>query len=112
LWALTREHPFFDDYWKSKVPDFAAITVPAYVVASWSDQGVHTRGTLEGFKNIASKEKWLEVHGGKKWGYFYEPASVARQTAFFDHFLMEKPSQLAHWPAVKLHVRDRCGVAT
>jgi predicted acyl esterase len=68
LWALTQEHPFFDEYWRSKVADLAAIDVPAFVVASWSDHGVHTRGTLEGFKKISSREKWLEVHGSKKWG--------------------------------------------
>ena len=44
-----------------------------YVVASWSDQGLHTRGTLEGFKRIASKHKWLRVHGRKKWQFYYEP---------------------------------------
>lgn len=112
LWALTREHPFFDEYWKSKVPDFSRIDVPAYVVASWSDHGVHTRGTLEGFKRIASRQKWLEVHGSKKWGYYYEPPSVARQTAFFDHFLKGEASDVTAWPPVKLHVRERAGVAT
>jgi predicted acyl esterase len=112
LWALTREHPFFDDYWKSKVADFAAIDVPAYVVASWTDHGVHTRGTLEGFKRISSDRKWLEVHGGKKWGYYYEPPSIARQTAFFDHVLKGEANEVAEWPPVLLHVRDRHGVAT
>jgi len=112
LWALTAEHPFFDDYWKSKVPDFSRIDVPAYVVASWSDHGVHTRGTLEGFKKIASPRKWLEVHGSKKWGYYYEPPSIARQTAFFDHILKGVSNEVASWPPVRLHVRDRAGVAT
>jgi predicted acyl esterase len=53
LWAQTVEHPYFDAYWRSKVADFSAIDVPAYVVASWSDHGVHTRGTLEGFKGLS-----------------------------------------------------------
>jgi uncharacterized protein len=112
LWALTREHPFFDAYWQSKVPDFGQIDVPAYVVASWTDHGVHTRGTLEGFKRIASPRKWLEVHGGKKWGYYYEPGSIARQTAFFDYVLKGQSNEVAQWPPVLLHVRDRHGVAT
>jgi len=109
LWALTAEHPFFDDYWKSKVPDFKQIDVPAYVVASWSDHGVHTRGTLEAFKGIASQRKWLEIHGRKKWGYYYDPASIARQTAFFDHILKGVSNEVGSWPPVKLHVRDRAG---
>jgi predicted acyl esterase len=107
LWALTTEHPYFDDYWRSKVADFAAIDVPAYIVASWTDHGVHTRGTLEGFKGISSAQKWLEIHGSKKWAYYYEPPSVVRQTAFFDHFLKGEETELTDWPPVRLHVRDR-----
>jgi predicted acyl esterase len=112
LWAMTQEHPHFDDYWRTKVADFSAIDVPAYIVASWSDHGVHTRGTLEGYKGLSSAQKWLEIHGSKKWGYFYEPPSVARQAAFFDHFLKGEETELSDWPPVRLHVRDRFGVAT
>jgi putative CocE/NonD family hydrolase len=112
LWAMTAEHPFFDAYWKSKVADFSAIDVPAYVVASWSDHGVHTRGTLEGFKGLGSSQKWLEIHGSKKWAYYYEPNSIARQTAFFGHFLKGEKTELASWPPVRVHVRDRFAQAT
>jgi predicted acyl esterase len=56
-------HPFYDDYWRSKEIDLEAIAVPAYVVASWSDQGLHTRGTIEAWRRISSSRKWLEVHG-------------------------------------------------
>jgi predicted acyl esterase len=58
-------HPFFDAFWESKRAQLDKITCPAYVVASWQDQGLHTRGTLEGWKKINSKEKWLECHGRK-----------------------------------------------
>jgi predicted acyl esterase len=103
----TREHPFFDAYWASKAADLPRITVPAYVVASWTDQGLHTRGTLEGFKRIASKRKWLEIHGRKKWHHYYEPESVRRQQAFFDHFLRGLPTEIGSWPTVRLEVRER-----
>ena len=103
----TREHPFFDAFWVSKAADLGRITVPAYVVASWSDQGLHTRGTLEGFKQMRSPQKWLEVHGRKKWYYYYEPESVKRQQAFFDHFLLGKSTSLAEWAPVRLEVRER-----
>ena len=79
LAAETAEHPFFDDFWASKAADLSRITVPAFVVASWSDQGLHTRGTFEGFKKIGSRRKWLDAHGGKKWGYYYAPESLRRQ---------------------------------
>jgi predicted acyl esterase len=103
----TREHPLFDSFWASKVADLSRITVPAYIVASWTDQGLHTRGTLEGFKKISSPQKWLEVHGRKKWAYFYEPESVRRQQAFFDHFLKGLPTEVLNWPRVRLEVRQK-----
>jgi hypothetical protein len=106
LAAETTERPFFDDYWASKVADLSSITVPAYVVASWSDHGMHTRGTLEGYKKIASKQKWLEVHGRKKWAYYYEPESVKRQMQFFDHILKGIQNEVSRWPKVNLEIRE------
>jgi predicted acyl esterase len=103
----TIDHAFLDDFWASKVTDFWKITVPAFIVASWTDQGLHTRGTLEGFKKIASTEKWLEVHGRKKWSYYYEPHSVKRQMAFFDAFLKGDRSAIADWPKVQLEIRKK-----
>jgi uncharacterized protein len=104
------EHPFFDAFWRSKAADFAKIRTPAFVVASWSDQGLHTRGTLEGFKHIASEQKWLEVHGRKKWAYYYQPESVERLQMFFDHFLRGLPTGVTQWPKVRLEIRERCYV--
>ncbi|HXJ16743.1 MAG TPA: CocE/NonD family hydrolase [Candidatus Polarisedimenticolia bacterium] len=102
-----REHPFFDAFWASKAASFSTIKAPAYIVASWTDQGMHTRGTLEGFKKIASPQKWLEVHGRKKWAYYYDPESVRRQQEFFDYFLKGIPTSVTQWPKVRLEVRER-----
>src|SRR6266516_6037741 len=111
LAAETAEHPLFDDFWASKAADLSRITVPAFVVASWSDQGLHTRGTFEGFKKIGSRSKWLDAHGGKKWGYYYAPDSLRRQQAFFDHFLKGADSEVTGWPPVSYEVRDRAGTS-
>jgi predicted acyl esterase len=101
-----RAHPLYDDYWRSKECDLEAIEVPAFIVASWSDQGLHTRGTLEGYKRIASRQKWLEVHGRKKWHYFYRPDSVRKQREFFDLFLKKARTAVSAWPRVLIEVRD------
>jgi hypothetical protein len=106
----TAEHPFYDGFWASKTADFSKIEVPAFVVASWTDQALHTRGTLEGFKHIASKRKWLQVHGRKKWAHYYEPESIARAQVFFDHFLKGTDNEIADWPPVRLEVRERYNV--
>lgn len=104
--ANTRAHPLYDDYWRSKECDLEAIRVPAYVVASWADQGLHTRGTIEAYRRISSAQKWLHVHGRKKWHYFYRPDSVERQRAFFDHFLQRAGTSVPAWPPVLLEVRE------
>ena len=81
------QHPFDDDFWADWRPDLGAITTPAYVIASWPDHGLHTRGTLLGFEQIASEHKWLDVHGRKKWENYYSRESLERQRRFFDRFL-------------------------
>jgi predicted acyl esterase len=105
--AMMAAHPLWDDYWETKAAALARIEVPAYVVASWSDHGLHTRGTLEGFKQIASQHKWLEVHGRRKWEYYYQPASLEKQRQFFDHFLKGTDDAVLSWPPVLLEVRER-----
>ncbi|KAL3470507.1 Alpha/Beta hydrolase protein [Aspergillus californicus] len=103
-----KAHPLRDDYHNSKcVQDLSNITAPAYVVADWGDHGMHTRGTLNGFMGISSKEKWLEVHGQKKWRYFFEQDSVRRQEAFFQKFLKGEASEIDTYPKVRLEIRDR-----
>ncbi|GAB3616674.1 CocE/NonD family hydrolase [Okibacterium endophyticum] len=102
-------HPLMSAYYEDKYPSLENIVVPAYVVASWSDHGLHSRGTLEAFARMSSAEKWLEVHGQKKWRYFYRPESVARQRQFFDHYLLERGPGPADWPRVRLEVRENAG---
>jgi predicted acyl esterase len=106
LAAETAEHPFFDDFWSAKAADLSQVTCPAFVVASWSDQGLHTRGTFEGFKRIGSQRKWLDAHGGKKWGYYYSPEGLRRQQEFFDHFLKGLDTGVTGWPRVRYEVRE------
>jgi uncharacterized protein len=110
--ANVRAHPLYDAYWASKECDLEAIEAPAYVVASWSDHGLHTRGTLEAYKRMRSKQKWLEVHGRKKWAYYYEPSHVEKQRQFFDHFLKQPGTAVPAWPKVLIEVRERAHVGT
>jgi predicted acyl esterase len=110
--AMVEAHPLFDAYWETKAAPLEQIVAPAYVVASWSDHSLHTRGTFEGFKRIASEQKWLEVHGRKKWEHYHRPESVARQIAFFDHFLRDAGNDVPDWPRVSFEVRERAYVGT
>lgn len=105
--ANVRAHPLWDRYWESKVVALEEIEVPAFVVASWSDHGLHTRGTLECFKKMRSQQKWLLCHGQKKWGHFYDPQNVRQLQTFFDHFLKGRDDTVLSWPKVRIEVRER-----
>jgi uncharacterized protein len=106
LAATIRLHPLMDDYWRAKIPAVERIDVPAYVVASWTDQGLHTRGTLEAFKRLGSAHKWLDVHGRKKWEHYHRPDRVDYVRAFLDRFLKGVDNGWERRPAVRLEVRE------
>ncbi|MWV28665.1 CocE/NonD family hydrolase [Aurantiacibacter rhizosphaerae] len=110
-WANIQAHPLHNPFWQSKELALDRITQPAYVVASWADQALHTRGTLEAFRQMQSQHKWLEVHGQKKWAHYYLAESRKRRRDFFDHFLKAKETSVMAWPKVRLEVRESFGKA-
>lgn len=98
-------HPLDDVYWAAKRPALERIEVPTLICASWSDHGLHTRGSLEGFERIGSTQKWLYTHGGRKWQTFYSPEARDMQRRFFDHFLKGELNGWEETPRVRLVVR-------
>jgi putative CocE/NonD family hydrolase len=102
-----KEHPLLYAYWADKVPKLEDIRMPMYVCASWSTQGLHTRGTLEGYRRAASKHKWLEIHGRKEWETYYSREALERQLRFFDYFLKGIENDWLETPPVRLEVRER-----
>ena len=101
------EHPLDGAYWQAWVPELTNISVPAYVIASWPDHGLHTRGTLIGFERISSEHKWLEVHERKKWEYYNSRESLERQRRFFDCFLKGIENGMDRVPPVRYERRNR-----
>ena len=98
-------HPLDDSYWASKRPALQNIEVPALVCASWSDHGLHTRGSIEGFEQISAKQKWLFTHGRKKWEAFYSEGALSWQKRFLDYFLRDIANGMDQVPRVRLEVR-------
>lgn len=100
---------FFDPVANQKIldqwPKLENITVPALICATWSDKGLHTRGSFEGFRRISSEEKWLYTHGGKKWERFYSKDALDYQKRFFDHYLKGVDNGWESAPRVRLEVR-------
>jgi predicted acyl esterase len=87
-------------------PRLELITVPALVCATWTDKGLHTRGSFEVFRRIASREKWLYIHGGHKWDRFYGEDGTAYQKRFFDYYLKREQNGWQKQPRVRLEVRE------
>ena len=69
------------------------------------DHGLHTRGSIEGFERISSRQKWLFTHGRKKWETFYSDEALAWQKRFLDHFLKGLDNGMDSVPKVRLEVR-------
>lgn len=80
--AMIEKYPLMNDYWASKIPALGNITVPAYIVASWTNL-LHTKGTFNGWNKIASQEKWLRVHDRHEWVDYYDPQNVEDLRRFF-----------------------------
>ena len=87
-------------------PRLEHIAVPALICASWSDKGLHTRGTFEVYRRIASRDKWLYTHGGMKWDRFYSADGLAYQTKFFDYYLKGEQNGWQTTPRVRLEIRE------
>jgi predicted acyl esterase len=79
--------------------------VPLLSAANWGGQGLHPRGNFEGFMRAASKDKWLEAHGGSHWAPFYTDYGVKLQKRFFDFFLKGENNGWDKQPKVLLQVR-------
>ena len=105
LVAEAEAHPMMDDLWRSKIPAFERIDVPAYVVASYSNS-IHTPGTFRGWRSIASAEKWLRIHNTMEWPDYYEEVYANDLLRFFDHYLKGVDNGWQATPRVRYALLD------
>lgn len=104
LMDASRRHPLVDDWWTDRVPDLSRIDVPALVCASFSDNNLHGRGSIDGFEHIGSGERHLYTHRTGKWHAFYSEDAKAAQLQFLDRHLRNRPAP--RLPTVRLEVRE------
>jgi uncharacterized protein len=81
------DHPLLDDWYRERIADLSKIDYPILVVANWGGLGLHLRGTIAGFEQVASRQKWLKIQAGSYFITFIDPKNVAMQRKFFDRFL-------------------------
>jgi predicted acyl esterase len=105
VWAKAMDPVANQDMMKGN-PKIELITIPTLLCASWSDKGLHTRGTFEAYRRIPSKEKWLYTHGGSKWERFYSQDALDYQKKFFDHYLKGVENGWQDTPRVHLEIRE------
>lgn len=106
---LTKEmdaYPLADaEVWQDKVADPSKITVPAFVIASYSNT-LHTMGTFRSWRTLGSKEKWLRIHDRQEWPYYYDPDNIEELRRFFDYYLLGKENDWLETPEVRYAVLD------
>jgi predicted acyl esterase len=100
-----QRYPLMNELWADKIPDFERITVPAFVVASYSNT-LHTAGTFRGWRRIASQDKWLRIHNTQEWPDYYDEANVEDQRRFFDRYLKDIDNGWETTPRVRYAVHD------
>ena len=56
-------HPTYDEFWKLRNPDFARIQVPVFTVGALHKVGLHLRGVVRGYEEVATPKKMMLIHG-------------------------------------------------
>ncbi len=102
LERMQDSHPLRDAFWRSVVPDLSAIKVPMLVCGSFSDNNLHSRGSIRAFTHGGSAHARLYTHRGGKWATFYSEAALSEQLNFFRGVL----DGAADSRSVRLEVRE------
>ncbi len=102
LARMQDEHPLRDEFWRSLVPDLSTIKLPMLVCGSFSDNNLHSRGSIRAFTHCSSGHARLYTHRGGKWATFYSEAALAEQLEFFRGVLDGTPESRS----VRLEVRE------
>ena len=106
--GMVEAFPMMNAYWADKRAALERITVPAYVVASWTHP-LHARGTLQAFREISSPNRWLRVHNNLEWTDIVDPDSIEDLRKFFDCYLKDIDNGWEATPRVRLSLLDPGG---
>lgn len=106
--SIMNTQPVMNNYWEDKAADLERITVPAYVVASYTNP-IHTYGSIEGYRRISSEHKWLRIHNTGEWDDYYNPEHTEDLRKFFDYYLMGKKNDWEKTPKVRVSVLNPGG---
>ena len=100
-----QRYPLMNDLWEDKAARFDKITIPAYIVASYSNT-LHAVGTFRGWRRTASEHKWLRIHASQEWPDYYDAANTEDLRRFLDHYLKDEDNGWEQTPRVRYAVLD------
>jgi uncharacterized protein len=106
--SMAAKYPLWNEYWEDRKAKLESITVPLYVVSSWTNL-LHTRGTFKGYLGVSSKDKWLRVHNSHEWPDLYYPQNTEDLRRFFDHYLKGISNDWVYTPKVRMCVLNPGG---
>jgi predicted acyl esterase len=100
-------HPIDGPFWEDRRADLDKVTVPLFSAANWNgwQAAGHLKGNLDGYKNVASKSKKLEVHTGHYTDDFYTERGFQAQLRFFDRWLKDEENGVMEEAPIKLAIR-------
>lgn len=91
-------------YWKDKDPIWKNINQPIYLTTCWNH--FHNRGSINAFRKVKSRKKWLRAHRNFEWPDAYDPINLADLKRFFDRYCKEINNGWEMTPKVRLEVMD------
>ncbi len=101
---MALEYPLMNGYWEDKIPKFENITIPVYATGSWSH--MHLRGSVNAWRKIKSRRKWLRIHRDFEWPDLYCAAGLNDMKFFFDRYLKDISNGWEFTPKVRIEVMD------
>jgi uncharacterized protein len=105
--ALMKAYPLQNALWEDRRARVEAIEIPCYLVSSYNP--VHVHGTLDAYRRIPSRAKWLRIHNTQEWPDQYSPEGLDDLRRFFDRYLKNIHNGWEFTPKVRVSVLDPGG---
>jgi len=106
--AMIHKYPLMNEYWEDKIVRLERINVPASITANFKH--FHALGSLEAFRKIPTRNKWLRIINNFEWPDYYDPAIVEELRRFFDRYLKDIKNDWELTPRVRLAVLNPGGL--
>jgi predicted acyl esterase len=102
-----RAQPLLNEYWQDKVAKVEKIEIPVYAVANYNN---FHNSTMDAFRRMPSKNKWLRIENTVEWPDNYENQNLEDLRRFYDRYLKDIRNGWESTPRVRISVYNPGGV--